>query len=302
MPQITVGFKTDVGRVRTQNQDSLAVVSAEELGGRAQGLFIVADGVGGNRKGGEVASRIAVDTITDAVRSSLTAADTLPVAELEALLHASLKAANAAVWQQAHRVYEQHGMGTTCVLALLRDADLIVGNVGDSRCYLLRKGRLDQLTHDHAFLDLGRGSRRSEGEAGNHMQFRHIMTRAIGYASVVEPEVEPFCLREGDAILLCSDGLTRMLDHAEITNLMTAGAMPQEICKRLVAAANAKGGDDNITAIVIHYGAVTPPAPTPVSPGSATPQSESNADNSVSAETPTRSWRRKLHRLLKRQH
>ena len=300
MPEITVGFKTDVGRVRALNQDSLAVILAAELEGRAQGLFIVADGVGGNRRSGEVASRMAVQIVTEAIRAALTTADILPPPALEELIATSLKAANAAVWQQGKRVYEQQGMGTTCVLALVRDTNLIVGNVGDSRCYLLRNGFLDQITNDHAFLDMGRGSRASEDESGSRLQFRHVMTRAIGYASVVEPEVESFRLREGDTLLLCSDGLTKQLDQAEIAALVTRSETPQMVCEKLVAAANAKGGDDNITVIMAHYGIVPTAQAQEANPADAACGVKTSDGDRVTVGPGVNSWRRRLRRLLKR--
>lgn len=125
------------------------------------------------------------------------------------------------------------------------------------------------------------------------------MTRAIGYASVVEPEVEAFRLREGDALLLCSDGLTKQLDQAEIAALVAVREAPQAICEKLVAAANAKGGDDNITVIVAHYGSV-PLAHTPATdPAGAACAVKTGDADSVTAGPRVNSWRRRLRRLLK---
>src|ERR1051325_4428885 len=144
--------RTDVGRVRQQNQDSVAVVPGDELGFESGGLFIVADGMGGHA-GGEVASKIAVDTVSHIVKTAL--ADHNGSADTEALTQAlreGLISANDEVWREAHSNPELRGMGTTCVSILIRDRLAVVGNVGDSRAYLLRAGRLHQLTEDHSLV------------------------------------------------------------------------------------------------------------------------------------------------------
>ncbi len=256
MPSLTYAFKTDQGRVRELNQDSLAVLAPDQFDMRADGLFVVADGIGGG-SGGEVASRIAIDVVSDSARAHVQAhtvsAGSVTGEVLAEAARRALHAANAAVWKHARQTPGLHGMGTTCVLALIQADQLIVGNVGDSRCYLYRASHLLQLTHDHAFLHASRGSRSREN--GGAMQFRQVMTRAIGFAGMVEPEVEGFALKEGDVLLLCSDGLSNLLEEAEIADILTSHAAPQETCARLVARANANGGDDNITVIVIHYSA-----------------------------------------------
>ena len=255
MLPLTYAFKTDKGRVRDMNQDSLVILAPEQLEARLDGLFVVADGIGGG-SGGEIASKIAIDVVADAVRACARgnegAAAPLTADTLIHTALSALHAANAAVWKRAH-TEGPYGMGTTCVLALVQGDRLIVGNVGDSRCYLLRAAHLLQLTHDHAFLHAGRGSR--SREEGGPVQFRQVMTRAIGFAGMVEPEVECFALKDGDTLLLCSDGLSNLLDEAEIKEILTANGSPDRTCARLVARANSNGGEDNITVIVIHYGA-----------------------------------------------
>ncbi len=252
MSFLTYAFKTDQGRVRELNQDSLAALAPDQFGGRVDGLFVVADGIGGGN-GGEVASRIAIDVVPDTVRAQAALVTNVTGEVLAEAARCALHAANAAVWKRARETSGLHGMGTTCVLALLKANQLIVGNVGDSRCYLYRAFHLLQLTHDHAFLHASRGSRSREN--GGAMQFRQVMTRAIGFAGMVEPEVESFALQAGDVLLLCSDGLSNLLEDAEIAEILTAGDAPQKTCDRLVSRANANGGDDNITVIVIRYGA-----------------------------------------------
>ena len=293
----TYGSKTDIGRVRKHNHDCLAAVDSLTLEGRLDGLFVVADGIGGS-KGGGVASRIAIETVCATVCAVSPDSPSLGKPSwLGDIAHASLQAANAAVWQETRRVPTLQGMGTTCVLALLRDDQVVVGNVGDSRCYLFRENRLHQLTHDHAFLDAGGGSRDSEESAGARVQFRHVMTRAIGFASRVEPEVELFTLQNGDTLLLCSDGLSNLLTSEAIHEIIAGDASPQELCKRLVDAANQQGGDDNITAIIIQYGKAPDPDPAEASPLSSKPVVQEDAS---AAANPARSWRARLGRLLGR--
>ena len=254
MTPLTYAHKTDKGRVREMNQDSLTILAPEQLEGRGDGLFVVADGIGSG-VGGEIASKIAIDVVADVVRSCARAqagaAITISADVLTEAAQTALHTANAAVWKRA-RSEGPHGMGTTCVLALVQADRLIVGNVGDSRCYLLRAGHLAQLTHDHAFLHASRGSR--SREEGGPVQFRQVMTRAIGFAGMVEPEVECFALKDGDTLLLCTDGLSNLLEEAEIKEILTARGSPEQTCARLVSRANSNGGEDNITVIVIHYG------------------------------------------------
>ena len=303
---ITFGSKTDVGRVRTLNQDSLATLTGADVEGLVDGLFIVADGIGGG-SGGEVASYLAVEAVGASILADLKAAalaqSKAPIAlttdTLAAAAQASLKAANAAVWKQARQVYAQQGMGTTCVLALLHNDSLIVGNVGDSRAYRMRAGRLEQLTHDHAFLDAGHGSRNTNSSDAKRVHFRHVMTRAIGFASVVEPEVEAFTLQPGDAYLLCSDGLSNLLDTTEIAALLAPQDTPQTTCDRLVAAANRNGGDDNITVIVLHYGIAASDTPAP-GDREKPPVAEAGSEQKSAAAPPhdaMLSWRKRWKRM-----
>ena len=314
---ITFASKTDIGRVRTLNQDSLATLTAPDLEEIADGLFVIADGIGGG-KGGEIASDLAVKAVRTSVRADLKAAaladsaapSAPPPDTLIAIVQASLKAANAVVWKQGRQVYAQQGMGTTCVMALLCKDSLILGNVGDSRAYRLRAGRLEQMTHDHAFLDAGHGSRSAGSNDTKRVHFRHVMTRAIGFASVVEPEVEVFTLLPGDAYLLCSDGLSNLLDTTEIATLLAAHDTPQTTCDRLVAAANRSGGDDNITVIVLHYGIAASDKPAAESSSTNSPLSNSSllsdsaaepdSEQETSAALPedtARSWRKRWKRF-----
>ena len=248
-------LKTDIGRVRKMNQDSLAALGSEALQDRAGGLFVLADGMGG-RVGGEIASRLAVDAVKDTTPRHLLSNDRASTREgLGDAVHAALLAANTAVWQQGRNDRTLKGMGTTCVMALVRDDLAAIGNAGDSRVYMLRDSKLILLTHDHVLLHNA-----SSGEQGPsatpHNRFHNTITRAIGFGAALEPDVTLLQLREGDVLLLCSDGLTNTMTEGEIARVLIENADPQNACDRLVDAANNNGGVDNISVIVMRYGDV----------------------------------------------
>ena len=262
-PQLDIGLATDVGRVRRTNQDSAGVWLQEELSGSADGLFVVADGMGG-RAGGEIASRLAVDTVASNVAKQLPAerAEVTPE-DLVRTLHRALEAANDAVWKRSNEDPELQGMGTTCVAVLIAGDVAAVGNVGDSRVYRLRQGVLTQITCDHSLVqEYVNAGELSPAEARNS-RFRNVITRAIGGAPTVEPDVDLVDLASGDTLLLCSDGLSTMLTDAAIARILASTATAQDAADRLVAAANLQGGMDNITVIVVRYGPFQPMAVPP---------------------------------------
>lgn len=234
MIRLRAGSATDVGLVRSNNQDRLLV---------ADPLFAVADGMGG-AAAGEVAAATAVEGLEAAFNA---AGGSTP----EALVEAA-RAANRAVWEQAGSNPEMRGMGTTLVaLALLDDGRLGAINVGDSRLYLLRDGALRQITSDHNLVaELVAEGRISKEEAEVHPR-RNIMTRALG----VDPDVPVDVFVEdpagGDRFLLCSDGLPRELRDDHITSLLNRFADPTEAAKELVDEAKRRGGNDNITVVVV---------------------------------------------------
>lgn len=232
-----VGSGSDVGRVRKANED------AYWHGGR---LFMVADGMGGHAAG-EVASRVATETIRSWRFPDATApeeADRLAVKE-------ALLAANRAVYDLALREPRFRGMGTTLTLALLAPSRATLGHVGDSRAYLIRDGRLLRLTEDHSLVaELVRSGSLSEEEASAH-PLRNLLTRALGTAREVEVDVETIPLREGDGLLLCTDGLCGVLSEEELLRVVSEASDPQTAVARLLDAANAAGGPDNITAILV---------------------------------------------------
>lgn len=231
---------TDVGRRRQANEDRYAM--APQLG-----LYLVADGMGGHRAG-QVASEMAAEAAIRAVDALQGASLTLA----EKLRHA-FACSNREIFDAANRDRSLEGMGTTLVSLLVTEERVALAHVGDSRAYLVRGGRIRGLTHDHSVVgEMLRRQQISEEAAREHPH-RHVLTRALGVRPTAMPDLAEMTPEPGDAFLMCSDGLTTHLDDAEIVGLMCAHDDPQLACERLVAAANERGGFDNITALVVRY-------------------------------------------------
>jgi len=249
-----VGARTDIGRVRENNEDSFQL--APELN-----LFVLCDGMGGQASG-EVASRLATETIV--AHCAAAASDpAVPIigARLSGLsaagnrLVSAIRAANFALVKAAQVNPEWAGMGATVVAVQFVDDRMILAHVGDSRAYRLRAGELEQLTRDHSFVaeQVRRGIMTEQEAERSRMQ--NVLLRALGAEPYVDVEISEELALEGDSILLCSDGLTRELSAAQIAAALI-GAIEkndeaQEIADRLVDLANEAGGGDNITVIVI---------------------------------------------------
>ena len=258
MESINFGHRTDTGRTRKANQDSVSTQDRDDLSGLADGLFVVADGMGG-RAGGEIASRVTVETVPKVVREVLSEDKHVEMSDrMRAAVHEGLLAANEAVFGQAKANPELRGMGTTCVVVLVAGDLAAVGNIGDSRVYLLREGAMRPLTHDHSLVAQHMLMGELTEEEARSSRYRNVITRAIGIAEAVEPDVELVRLHTGDTLLLCSDGLTNMLTDTEIARILARGDDPSATCENLVGSANAAGGNDNITAVVIRYGPFAP--------------------------------------------
>jgi protein phosphatase len=257
MSTLNIGCATDIGRVRKTNQDSTCKMAGGDLGPAADGLFIVADGMGG-RAGGEIASRVTVETIPQIVRQELGAQSGAKTPEmLVSALREGISAANDAVWNQARSNPELRGMGTTCVALLVYGNKAALGNVGDSRAYLLRGGQFAQITSDHSLVQEHVLAGDISASEARSSRYRNVITRAIGLTDGVAPDVDTLDLRDGDTILLCSDGLTNMLADRAIGQILSREADAQKASDLLVAAANANGGTDNITAVVVRHGSFT---------------------------------------------
>jgi PPM family protein phosphatase len=231
--------RTDVGRQRTANEDSLAVRPP---------LFAVADGMGG-AKAGEVASAVAVEAVEHARESGEPA---------EAQLAAIVRAANRRIYDLAVADESRRGMGTTLTLAKVHGDEVSLAHVGDSRAYRMREGELSQLTRDHSLVAELERSGQITPEAAEHHPQRSIITRALGPEPEVEVDTYTLAGREGDVFLICSDGLTSMISDDEVTSILRSAASLADAAEALVRAANQSGGKDNITVILFRLGEGVP--------------------------------------------
>ena len=232
---------TDVGRARSGNEDSYFC-------GRT--VFAVADGLGGHQ-GGEVASAAAVEPL-----AALDGREFAEPGEAAEALTAAIREGNAAILERAAGDPGLWGMGTTVTAAALAgDHHLQLAHVGDSRAYLLRDGSLDQLTTDHTIVgELVRRGRLTPQQAAIHPE-RSILTRAVGLDPRVPVDTpDPLELHDGDQVLLCSDGLTEAVDDDRIAELLSTGTDGEAACRSLIDAANAAGGPDNITVVLLRAG------------------------------------------------
>jgi protein phosphatase len=231
--------RTDVGRQRTANEDSLAVRPP---------LFAVADGMGG-AKAGEVASAVAVEAVEHARESGEPA---------EAQLADIVRAANRRIYDLAVADESRRGMGTTLTLAKVHGDEVSLAHVGDSRAYRMREGELQQLTRDHSLVAELERSGQITAEAAEHHPQRSIITRALGPEPDVEVDTYTLAGREGDVFLICSDGLTSMISDDEVTSILRSAASLDGAAEALVRAANQSGGKDNITVILFRLGEGVP--------------------------------------------
>jgi len=257
---------TDIGRKRKHNEDSFVIDLSE-------GLFVVADGMGGHAAG-EVAAKIAVDTIEEFITdTSQKMESTWPFQYNHQWrfnsnrLAVAVEKANERVISAVAKQPSLKGMGTTLVGGILNGTGMSLAHVGDSRAYRRRSGELRRLTDDHSWVheQIVTGIL-TEEEAKSH-PLKNVVTRALGGGPTVLPELQEFDLQPGDQYLFCSDGLTTMLSDDEIAGVLGAGDDPEAICRVLIEQANEKGGLDNITAIVVEVGDGAS-RPTPANEGS----------------------------------
>ncbi|WP_322489025.1 PP2C family serine/threonine-protein phosphatase [Chloroflexus sp.] len=243
----------DIGRVRETNQDcALAMIMTlpRESSDVPVGLFIVADGMGGHQ-GGEVASRLAVQTVLTSVLERLV----LPVIEdglleaLQPLMIESVQEANAAIWREAQALGSD--MGTTCTAALVIGHGLYVAHVGDSRCYVYEPGGLRQLTTDHSTVGRLIALGQLDPDEAREHPLRNQLYRTIGQQPQVAVDFVYHQLNNCSHIVLCSDGLWSMVDEKTMERALQHSPWPHDVCRELIALANLAGGDDNISAVVV---------------------------------------------------
>ncbi len=233
-----VGFKTDLGRSRALNEDNVLVDL--ELG-----LFVVADGLGGH-EAGELASSIAVVEIANHIREQIGQGKETNVVIEEAIIKA-----NAEIRRSGPTDLDEAEMGSTVVLALLRGNRALISHVGDSRAYMIKNGAMKQLTHDHTFVaDWMRQGSITVEEARTH-EARHGLYAALGVEDWIEPETAESPWENESCLLLCSDGLTDLVQDDQIEAIVNRSDTSQQACDRLVKAANEMGGTDNISVIIV---------------------------------------------------
>ena len=251
--QIVSGGVTNVGRVRTNNEDSFRIVEP-------MNLYILSDGMGGEAHG-EIASAMAVEVVAQhcaetEVDPAMTIFADMPSAwsEKTRKLSSAVHLANKSIFDSAQKHTEQRGMGATITAAWIDGTRLSIAHVGDSRAYLLRSGNLQQLTSDHSLVaeQVRRGILTPAEAERSDMQ--SVLLRALGAHDEIEVDSEEHTLFGSDVLLLCSDGLTRMVTEPEIAGTLQAEPDPTKAAGRLVELANEQGGADNITAIVVRIG------------------------------------------------
>jgi protein phosphatase len=236
--RIEYGARSDQGRVRTSNED-YCIVNPDSR------LFVVADGMGGHAAG-EVASQIAASTVDQVISGSGS------VRVMEDLLQQAVESANARVYETQRLQSEYRGMGSTLTALKLQDERYYIAQVGDSRAYLYRDQVLAQLTRDHSLVwPLYESGILSKDELSRHPQ-KNLITRSIGTHPQVEPDIQIGAALAGDIYLLCSDGLTDVLLDSDIQRILSSGGNdPAAMIELLINAANAGGGPDNITTVVV---------------------------------------------------
>lgn len=245
---VEVAGKTDVGCVRTNNEDNFGFDSRH-------GIFVVCDGMGG-QAAGEVASKMGVDILLDYFRNQS------PDAGMQSLngqngssgaqsLASAIQLANRTIFQAGQEHKGRNGMGSTIVAALVRGNSLAIAHVGDSRIYLIRQGTIQQLTQDHSLVmeQVRRGYITLEQAQQSEMQ--NIILRALGSEEAVEADIEDLVAVPGDVLLMASDGLTRYVQDEEILKIVQRPCGLPQACGELVKAARNRGGDDNITCLLV---------------------------------------------------
>lgn len=235
---------TDPGCVRAQNQDAYLVTQLD----RNTVLFTLCDGMGG-AKSGNVASTLACDVFSQEVKR--TWKDNMKGPAVEQMLRSAVKLANFTVYDQAMQFAEFQGMGTTLVAALVQSRQAWFINVGDSRGYLVNREGIRQVTRDHSLVQLMLERKELTPEQARRYPRKNVITRAIGTESVVEGDIYALELERGDCLLLCSDGLSNMMDEQEMLFEIVHGVNKQFCCQRLLDIAKNRGAPDNVTSILV---------------------------------------------------
>jgi PPM family protein phosphatase len=244
---ITCAGRTDVGVIRSGNEDSFLMLPD-------RGIFVVADGMGGHAAG-EVASEMAVRFVGRELGSLKGLADE----QVADRMRTAIRAANGAIFQRTLTEHDKRGMGTTVTALVLYDSRFLVGQVGDSRAYLYRDGKLVQLTKDHSYVQEQVDAGYLTPEQARSHPYSNVITRCVGANSDVMPDIYVGTAKTKDLFLLASDGLTGMLEDQQLAAVLAGDRMPQQQVDDLITEANRHGGLDNITAIIVRVDAVEVP-------------------------------------------
>ncbi len=235
---------SDPGCVRKQNQDAYLI---EQLD-RNSMLCVVCDGMGG-AKSGNIASSLAVEVFAEEVKRSWK--PMMDQAKIDQMLQGAAKLANFTVFDQASQFEEFDGMGTTLVAALIRGKKVTVINVGDSRAYGINRAGIHQITRDHSLVQMMVERGDLKPELAKSYPGKNFITRAVGTETFVESDIYHLDVTKGDYILLCSDGLSNMMDDQEILFEVVHGVNKQHCCKRLLDIAKNRGAPDNVTSVLV---------------------------------------------------
>lgn len=250
--EILFGGKTDVGKVRKNNEDNFSI-------DEGLGLFVVADGMGGHASG-EIASEMAAHIITENYQRAIKGKNKTFVGPYDDALSpasnrllSSTRIANMAIFEAAQKDDKYHKMGTTLVVLLLQEQTAILAHVGDSRIYRIRDESIEQLTQDHSLVNQQMKLGLITEDEARSSKAKNIITRAIGLKRTVAIDVGEQMIQEDDRFVLCSDGLTDLVKDDEILDIVlnNTGEL-SEACDRLIEQANQRGGHDNITVILVH--------------------------------------------------
>lgn len=245
MYQISYAAKTDVGLKRTHNEDSFACYEPDDGSIDSKGsFFVIADGMGGHAAG-EVASKLTVDLMIDVFKAEENN-------DVSFFLKNIFIRTNAEIFRKARNTHKLNGMGTTCTAMIIKNNQAFIAHVGDSRAYIIREGKINQLTEDHSLVwEMMKAGIIDKDQIKQHPQ-RNVITRSMGFELSVETDIitPPLELMSGDKLILCSDGLNGMVTD-EVINNVASSYKPEKACNELVKIANSNGGSDNVTLIIV---------------------------------------------------
>lgn len=242
--ELKIAAGTDIGRKRKNNEDSHLVLGGEE---QDNCIVILADGMGGHRKG-ELASSTAVSYISEALVTKLKSG--MDLGEIRSVLCDVVEKSNVKVFLKSLETPGAEGMGTTLLVGIIKGLNLILAHIGDCRCYVYRKNRLNQLTTDHTLVQVLVDRGDLSVESARRHKRKNVVTRALGSRDYVKADIIDYELMHGDILLFCSDGLHDYVEESDITGVLSSKLSESDMVNELIKLADIAGGNDNITAII----------------------------------------------------